>query len=42
MARSGPSAGTSYRFLFDPGTGATLTVPIRGLDDLKPGIVLRE
>jgi len=35
-------SGTSYRFLFDPGTGSTLTVPIRGLDDLKPGIVPRE
>ncbi len=32
-------SGTSYRFLFDPCTRAALTVPIKGLNDLKPGIV---
>jgi len=31
--------GHSYRYLFNPATGASTTVPIRGLHDLKPGIV---
>jgi hypothetical protein len=31
--------GVSYRFLFNPTTGGTATVPIRGLADLRPGIV---
>ena len=32
-------AGVSYRFLFNPATGACNTVPIRSLVDLRPGIV---
>lgn len=31
--------GASYRYLYNPETGASTTVPIRGLHDLKPGIV---
>lgn len=31
--------GHSYRFLLNPSTGGYTTVPIRGLHDLKPGIV---
>ncbi len=31
--------GHSYRYLFNPETGAHTTVPIRGLQDLRPGIV---
>ncbi|NIT77258.1 MAG: class I SAM-dependent methyltransferase, partial [Thermoplasmata archaeon] len=31
--------GHSYRYLFDPETGGSTTVAIRGLHDLKPGIV---
>jgi len=31
--------GTSYRYLFNPATGRSTTVPIRGLTDLRPGIV---
>jgi SAM-dependent methyltransferase len=31
--------GTSYRYLFNPETGTSMTVPIRGLTDLRPGIV---
>jgi SAM-dependent methyltransferase len=31
--------GTSYRYLFNPMTGTSTTVPIRGLTDLRPGIV---
>jgi SAM-dependent methyltransferase len=31
--------GASYRYLFNPGTGASTTVPVRGLQDLRPGIV---
>ena len=31
--------GTSYRYLFNPLTGTSTTVPIRGLTDLRPGIV---
>lgn len=31
--------GTSYRYLFNPETGTSTTVPIRGLTDLRPGIV---
>jgi hypothetical protein len=32
-------AGTSYRYLFNPEKGTSMTVPIRGLTDLRPGIV---
>ncbi len=31
--------GTSYRYLFNPLKGTSTTVPIRGLTDLRPGIV---
>jgi len=31
--------GTSYRYLFNPEKGTSMTVPIRGLADLRPGIV---
>ncbi len=31
--------GTSYRYLFNPIKGTSTTVPIRGLTDLRPGIV---
>jgi SAM-dependent methyltransferase len=31
--------GASYRYLFNPETGASTTVPVRGLNDLRPGIV---
>jgi SAM-dependent methyltransferase len=31
--------GVSYRYLFNPETGASNTVPIRSLVDLRPGIV---
>ena len=31
--------GTSYRYLFNPERGTSTTVPIRGLTDLRPGIV---
>jgi hypothetical protein len=31
--------GTSYRYLFNPLTETSTTVPIRGLTDLRPGIV---
>lgn len=31
--------GVSYRYLFDPLTGTSTTVPVRGLTDLRPGIV---
>jgi SAM-dependent methyltransferase len=31
--------GVSYRYLYDPRTGGSSTVPIRGLADLRPGIV---
>ena len=31
--------GHSYRYLFNPLTGASTTVPIQGLTDLRPGIV---
>ncbi len=31
--------GTSYRYLFNPLKGSSTTVPIRGLTDLRPGIV---
>ena len=31
--------GASYRYLYNPQTGASTTVPIRGLNDLRPGIV---
>jgi SAM-dependent methyltransferase len=31
--------GTSYRYLFNPVKGTSMTVPIRGLADLRPGIV---
>jgi len=31
--------GTSYRYLFNPLKGTSMTVPIRGLTDLRPGIV---
>jgi len=31
--------GVSYRFLFNPLTGGSSTVPIRSLADLRPGIV---
>lgn len=31
--------GASYRYLYNPETGASTTVPIRSLNDLKPGIV---
>jgi len=31
--------GASYRYLFNPETGASTTVPVRGLQDLRPGIV---
>jgi len=34
--------GTSYRYLFDPATGGSMSVPIRGLMDLRPGIVDQE
>ena len=34
--------GHSYRYLFNPLTGASTTVPIQGLLDLKPGIVPEE
>jgi SAM-dependent methyltransferase len=34
--------GASYRYLYNPDTGASTTVPIRGLHDLKPGIVREE
>ncbi len=34
--------GHSYRFLLNPVTGGSITVPIRGLHDLKPGIVEKE
>lgn len=30
--------GVSYRYLFNPETGASRTVPIRSLQDLRPGI----
>jgi hypothetical protein len=32
--------GHSYRYLFNPRTGASVTVPVRGLDDLKAGVVV--
>ena len=31
--------GHSYRYLFNPATDGSTTVPIRGLNDLRPGIV---
>ncbi len=31
--------GTSYRYLYNPLKGTSTTVPIRGLTDLRPGIV---
>ncbi|MBT8398638.1 MAG: class I SAM-dependent methyltransferase [Gemmatimonadetes bacterium] len=31
--------GTSYRYLYNPLKGTSTTVPIRGLADLRPGIV---
>jgi SAM-dependent methyltransferase len=31
--------GTSYRYLYNPIKGTSTTVPIRGLTDLRPGIV---
>lgn len=31
--------GHSYRYLLNPETGGSTTVPIRGLNDLRPGIV---
>lgn len=31
--------GTSYRYLFNPRTGRSTTVPVRSLTDLRPGIV---
>lgn len=34
--------GVSYRYLFNPETGGSTTVPIRGLQDLRPGITSDE
>ncbi len=34
--------GVSYRYLFNPETGGSATVPIRSLADLRPGIVDEE
>jgi SAM-dependent methyltransferase len=34
--------GVSYRYLFNPTTWGSATVPIRGLADLRPGIVEKE
>jgi len=34
--------GASYRYLYNPETGASTTVPIRNLNDLRPGIVQEE
>ncbi len=34
--------GVSYRYLFNPLTGTSTTVPVRGLTDLRPGIVGEE